>query len=72
MPYHHYIAFDFGALLEALNQCRTSDPKYLSKQIPESLAIHDSLMDEPSFILHEDRQQLTRLLKQFNKFLAVL
>ena len=54
-PYSpHYIVFDFEALLEALNECRISDLTYKSSQKPISVAIEDSLTDEPSFIVHEN------------------
>ena len=59
--YPHYIVFDFEALLEVLNQCRTSDLTYISKQTPVSVAIHDSLSDEPTFIVHENPKELIRL-----------
>ena len=57
-PYPHYIVFDFEALLEALNECRTSDLTYTSSQKLISVAIHDSLMDEPSFIVHKNPKLL--------------
>ena len=60
-PYPHYIVFDFEALLEALNECRTSDLTYISKQTPVSVAIHDSLSGEPTFIVHENPKELIRL-----------
>ena len=59
-PYPHYIVFNFEALLESLNECRTSDLTYTSSQKPISVAIHDSLTDEPSFIVHENPKLLIR------------
>ena len=59
-PYPHYIVFDFKSLQEALNECRTSDLTYTSSQKPISVAIHDSLTDEPSFIVHENPKLLIR------------
>ena len=59
-PYPHYIVFDFEALLEVLNECRTSDLTYTSSQKPISVAIHDSLTAEPSFIVHENPKLLIR------------
>ena len=59
-PYPHYIVFDFEALLESLNECRTSDLTYTSSQKPISVAIQDSLTDEPSFIMHENPKILIR------------
>lgn len=40
--YSHYIVLDFEALLEVLNEHRTSDLTYLSKQTPVSVAICDT------------------------------
>ena len=59
-PYPHYIVFDFEALLEALNECQTSDLTYTSSQKPISVALHDSLADESSFIVHENPKLLIR------------
>ena len=59
-PYPHYIVFDFEALLKALNECQTSHLTYTSSQKPISMAIHDSLMDEPSFIVNENPKLLIR------------
>ena len=59
-PYPHYIVFDFEALLEALNECRTSDLTYTSSQKPISVAIHDSLTYKPSFIVHKNQKLLIR------------
>ena len=52
--YPHYIVFDFEALLQALNQQQTKDLLYVSKHVPVSVAIHDSLSKSPTFIEHED------------------
>ena len=57
-PYPHYIVFDFEALLESLKECLTSDLTYTSSQKPISVAIHDSLTDEPFFIVHENPKLL--------------
>ena len=59
-PYPHYIVFDFEALLESLNEHRTSHLTYTSSQKPISVAIQDSLTDEPSFIIHENPKKLIR------------
>ena len=59
--YPHYIVFDFEALLEALNQQKTKDLLYISKHVPVSVAIHDSLSESPTFIEHEDSKMLVQL-----------
>ena len=58
--YPHYMVFDFEALLESLNERRTSDLTYLSKQTPVSVAIHDTLTSDPCFLEHEDPKTLIR------------
>ena len=52
--------FDVEALLEALNECRTSDLTYTPRQKPISVAINDSLTGEPFFIVHENSKILIR------------
>ena len=59
--YPHYVVFDFEALLEVLNDCRTSDLTYTLRQTPVSVAICDTLTRDPSFIVHEDPKELIRL-----------
>ena len=61
VPYPHYIVFDFEALLKVLNECRTSDLTYTLEQTVVSLAVHDTLGGEPSFLLHKDPKELIRL-----------
>ena len=60
-PYPHYIVFDFEALLQALNQQQTKDLLYVSKHVPVSVAIHDSLSKSPTFIEHKDPKILVGL-----------
>ena len=57
----HYIVLDFEALLKVLNECRTSDLTYISEQTVVSVAIHDTLGGEPSFLIHKDLKELIRL-----------
>ena len=59
--YPHYIVFDFEALLEGMNQQQTKDLLYVSKHVPVSVAIHDSLSGSPTFIEHEDPKILVGL-----------
>jgi len=46
--------FDFEALLKVLNEHRTSDLTFVSKQTPVSVVIHDTLSDDPTFLVHQD------------------
>ena len=59
--YPHYIVFDFEALAEPMNQKQTDDLVYMSKHVPVSVAIHDSLSESPTFIEHEDPKMLVQL-----------
>ena len=59
--YPHYIVFDFEALMEAMNQQQTKDLLYVSRHVPVSVAIHDSLSKSPTFIEHEDPKILVGL-----------
>ena len=59
--YPHYIVFDFEALLQVMNQKQTDDLVYVSRQVPVSVAIHDSLSESPTFIEHEDPKMVVQL-----------
>ena len=59
--YPHYIVFDFEALMEAMNQQHTKDLLYVSRHVPVSVAIHDSLSKSPTFIEHRDPKVLVEL-----------
>jgi len=52
--------FDFEALLK-VNEHRTSDLTFVSKQTPVSVVIHDTLSDDPTFLVHQDPRELVRL-----------
>ena len=60
-PYPQYIVFDFEALLQALNQQQTKDLLYVSRHVPVSVAIHDSLSESHTFIEREDPEVLVQL-----------
>ena len=47
MPYPHFIVYDFEAILTPLNEHPTDDLTYLSRHIPISVAVHDTLSKEP-------------------------
>ena len=57
-PYPHYIVFDFEALLQNLHYQQTKDLTYVSRHVPVSVAIHDSLNEQPTFIEHRDPKTL--------------
>lgn len=46
-PYHHYIVFDFEALMVSINQQQTGHLAYISKHVPVCVTIHDSFNGEP-------------------------
>ena len=56
--YPHYIVFDFEALLQVMNQLQTDNLAYVSRHVPVSVAIHDSLGGSTTFIEHEDPKML--------------
>ncbi|XP_057292550.1 uncharacterized protein LOC130621260 [Hydractinia symbiolongicarpus] len=72
-PYPHYIVFDFEALLLPLNQRQTSDLTYISEHVPVSVAIHDSLNGDPTFLEHDDLKILVeRFVEQLEKRHALI
>ena len=42
-PYPHFIVYDFETILAPLNEYPTDDLTYLSRHIPLSFAVHDTL-----------------------------
>ena len=48
-PYPHFIVYDFEAILATLNEHPTDDLTNLSRHIPISVAVHDTLSKEPVF-----------------------
>ena len=44
--YPHFIVYDFEAMLAPLNEHPTDDLTYLSRHIPISIAVHDTLSKE--------------------------
>ena len=51
MPYPHFIVYDFEEILPPLNEHPTDDLTYLSRHIPISVAIHDTLSKEPVYLV---------------------
>ena len=50
-PYPHFIVYSFEAILALLNEHPTHDLTYLSRLIPISVAIHDTLSKEPVYLV---------------------
>ena len=53
-PYPHFIVYDFEAILASLNEHPTDDLTYLSRHIPISVVIHDTLSKEPVYLVDEN------------------
>ena len=51
MPYPHFRMYDFEAILALLNEHPTDNLTYLSRHIPISVAVHDTLSKEPVYFL---------------------
>ena len=48
------ILYDFEAILAPLNEHPTDDLTYLSRHIPISVAVHDTLGKEPVYLVDEN------------------
>ena len=47
-----------------MNQQKTKDLLYVSRHVPVSVAIHDSLSESPTFIEHEDPKMVVQLFME--------
>ena len=61
-PYPHFIVYDFEAILAPFNEHPTVDLTYLSRHIPISIVVHDTLIKEPAYLVYEN---LELLIEQF-------
>ena len=52
--------YDFEAALAPLNEHRTDDLTYLSRHIPISVAIHDTLSKEPVYLVDKNPKSLIK------------
>ena len=52
-PYTHFIVYDFEAVLALFNEHPTDGLTYLSRYIPISIAVHDTLSKEPVYLVNE-------------------
>ena len=50
--------YDFEAILAPLNEHPTDDLTYLSRDIPISIAVHDTLSKEPVYLVDENPKLL--------------
>ena len=57
-PYSHFMVYDFEAILALLNEHRTDDLTYLSRQIPISVSIHGTFRKKPVCLVDEDSKRL--------------
>ena len=57
-PYPQFIVSDFKAILAPLNEHPTDDLTYLSRHIPISVAVHDTLSKEPVYLVDENPEGL--------------
>ena len=58
--------YDFEAILAPLNEHPTDDLTYLSRHIPITVAIHDTLSKEPVYLVDGNPEHL------FERFIEVL
>ena len=65
--YLHFIVYDFEAILAPLNEHPTDDLTYLSRHIPISVAAHDTLREEPVYLVDENPE---RFLERFIEVLT--
>ena len=65
-PYPHFIVHDWEAIQKFLNEQPTDYLTYIAKHVPVSLAIYDTLSDEPVYLVDKDPEKLVK------KFMNVL
>ena len=53
-PYPHFIVYGFEAILAPLNGHPTDDLTYLSRHIPISVAVYDTLSKEPVYLVDKN------------------
>ena len=63
-PYPHFIVYDFEARVLPQNIKPTKDLTYIHKQVAVSVAIHDTLSEEPVYLEDTDPKELTRRLME--------
>ena len=64
-PYPHFIVYDFEAILAPLNEHPSDDLTYLSRHIPISVAVHDTLSKEPKYLVDQNPERLTQRFIEF-------
>ena len=66
-PYPQFIVYDFEAILALLNEHPTDDLTYLSRYIPISVAVHDTLSKGPVYLVDK---KPGHLIKRFIEVLT--
>ena len=56
--YPHFIAHDWEAIQKPLNEQPTDDLTYIAKHVPVSVAICDTMSDEPVYLVDKDPEKL--------------
>ena len=59
-PYPYFIAYNFEAILEKMNEPQTEELNITSRHVPVSVAINDNLTTEPVFIVDQDPENLIK------------
>ena len=63
MPYPHFIVYDFEPISALLNEQPTDNLTYLSRHIPISVPVHDTLSEErekePLYLVDKNLDRLT-------------
>ena len=59
--------YDFEAILAPLNEHHAEDLTYLSRHIPRSISVHDTLSKEPVYLVDKNPK---RLIKRFIEVLT--
>ena len=65
--YPHVVVYDFEAILAPLNEHLIGDLTYLSRHMPISVAVHDTLCREPVYLVNESPK---RLIERFIEVLT--
>ena len=59
-PYPYFIAYNFEAILEKMNEPQTEELNITSRHVPVSVAINDNLTTKPVFIVEQDPENLIK------------
>ena len=59
-PYPHFTVYDFEPILASLSEHPTHDFTYLSRHIPISVAVHDTLSKKPVYLVDKNPKGLIK------------